>query len=137
LGKVIVEPDLTVAGYPDLLVVGDVASFSHGLASPLPAVAPVAIQQGQYADKLVRARLNAKTLPPFRYHNRGMLAVIGLDAAVADPGRLKFAGLVAWLLWVLIHIIYLIEFDNKVLIMFRWIWNYFTRKLGVRLITGT
>jgi NADH dehydrogenase len=136
LGRLIVEPDLTIPSHPDIMVLGDMASFSHGLERPLPAVAPVAIQQGQYAARLVRARLQAKTIPPFRYQNRGMLAVIGLNAAVADLGRLKFAGFVAWLLWIFIHIIYLIEFDNKVLIMFRWIWNYMTRKRGVRLITG-
>jgi NADH dehydrogenase len=137
LGRVIVEPDLTVAGHPDILILGDLASFSHGRDGPLPAVAPVAIQQGQYAAKSIRARLCGRAVSPFRYHNRGMLAVIGLNKAVADLGRLKFAGFVAWLLWIFVHIIYLIEFDNKVLIMFRWIWNYMTRKRGVRLITGT
>jgi NADH dehydrogenase len=135
LGRVIVEPDLTIPGYPDILVLGDMASFSHGLREPLPAVAPVAIQEGQYAAKLVRGRLKGKPVPPFRYRNRGMLAVIGLNAAVADLGRFKFAGFVAWLLWIFVHIVYLIEFDNKVLVMFRWVWNYFTRKRGARLIT--
>jgi NADH dehydrogenase len=136
LGRVIVEPDLTIAGHPDILVLGDLASFSHRREAPLPAVAPVAIQEGQYAARLVSARLRGASSPPFRYHNRGMLAVIGLNAAVAHLGRLKFAGFVAWLLWVFVHIVYLIEFDNKVMVMFRWIWNYVTRKRGARLITG-
>jgi NADH dehydrogenase len=137
LGRVIVEPDLTIAGHPDILVLGDLASFSYQLEAPLPAVAPVAIQEGQYAAKLVGARLRGANSPPFRYHNRGMLAVIGLNAAVAHLGRLKFAGFVAWLLWIFVHIAYLIGFDNKVMVMFRWIWNYVTRKRGARLITGT
>jgi NADH dehydrogenase len=136
LGRVIVEPDLTIAGHPEILVVGDLASFSHQLEAPLPAVAPVAIQQGQYVAKLMRARLRGANPPPFHYRNRGMLAVIGLNAAVAHLGRFQFAGFVAWLLWIFVHIVYLIEFDNKVLVMFRWIWNYLTRKRGVRLITG-
>jgi NADH dehydrogenase len=136
LGRVIVEPDLTLAGYPDILVIGDLASFSHQLEAPLPAVAPVAIQEGQFVARLVGARLRGTSPPPFRYHNRGMLAVIGLNAAVAHLGRLKFAGFVAWLLWIFVHIVYLIGFDNKIMVMFRWIWNYVTRKRGARLITG-
>jgi len=135
LARVVVEPDLTISGHPEILVLGDLASYAYGRDAPLPAVAPVAIQQGQYAARLIRARLGGSRQPPFRYFNRGMLAVIGLNRAVAHLGRLKFAGFVAWLLWVFVHIAYLIEFDNKVLVMFRWIWNYVTRKRGARLIT--
>jgi NADH dehydrogenase len=136
LERVVVAPDLTLPGHPEILVLGDLAGYAHGLQAPLPAVAPVAIQQGQYAARLIRARLEGTRLPRFRYHNRGMLAVIGLNKAVAHLGRFQFAGLGAWLLWVFVHIAYLIEFDNKVLVMFRWIWNYVTRKRGARLITG-
>ena len=134
--RVIVEPDLTLPGHPEILVLGDLAHYAHQMEAPLPAVAPVAIQQGQYAARLIRARLLGAGRPPFRYHNRGLLAVIGLNKAVAHLGRFKFAGFLAWLLWIFVHIAYLIEFDNKVLVMFRWIWNYVTRKRGARLITG-
>ncbi len=124
-----------IAGHPDLFAIGDLASFSHGLDRPLPAVAPVAMQQGQYVARLIRARLQGRRTPPFRYLNKGNLAVIGRNAAVAHIGRIKSGGLFAWLLWVFVHIYYLIGFDQKVLVMFRWVWNYVTRKRGARLIT--
>jgi NADH:quinone reductase (non-electrogenic) len=135
LGRVVVEPDLTVAGYPNLFVLGDLASFAPQHAVPLPALAPVAIQQGQYVGRLIRARLAGKAIRPFVYRDKGNLAVIGRNAAVARLGRFEFGGLVAWLLWALVHIAYLIEFDHKVLVMLRWIWNYFTQRRGARLIT--
>jgi NADH dehydrogenase len=135
-GRVIVEADLTVPGYPDILVIGDLANFVHQNGKPLPGVAQVAMQQGRYAADLIKQRLRGGALPPFRYKDVGNLAVIGRNAAVADLGSLKFAGFPAWLIWVFIHIFYLIEFDNKVLVMFQWAWNYLTRKRGARLITG-
>jgi NADH dehydrogenase len=135
LGRVVVEPDLTVAGYPNLFVLGDLASLTHRRAEPLPALAPVAIQQGQTVGRLIRARLAGKAMRPFTYRDKGKLAVIGRNAAVARLGRFEFGGLFAWLLWALVHITYLIEFDHKVLVMLRWIWNYFTQRRGARLIT--
>lgn len=135
-GRVIVEPDLTLPGHPDIFVIGDLASFSHQDGKPLPGVAPVAMQQGRYVATLITARLNGDTLPPFRYHDKGSLAVIGRNAAVADFGFLRLGGFIAWLIWIFVHIAYLIEFDNKVLVLFQWAWNYFTRKRGARLITG-
>jgi NADH dehydrogenase len=84
----------------------------------------------------MKERLSGKTLPPFRYHNKGNLAVIGRNAAVVDFGKLRFSGFFAWLIWVFVHICYLIEYDNKVLVLVQWAWNYFTRKRGARLITG-
>jgi NADH dehydrogenase len=131
-----VEPDLTVPGHPDILVIGDLANFSHQTGQPLPGVAPVARQQGQYAAKLIQQRLKGNALPPFRYKDKGNLAVIGRNAAVADLGALKFSGFLAWLIWVFIHILSLIEFDNRMMVMFQWAWNYVTRKRGARLITG-
>jgi NADH dehydrogenase len=136
MGRVVVEPDLTIPGYPDILALGDLAHLAPEGEEPLPAVAPVAIQEGQYAARLVRARLAGRSIGPFSYFDRGNLAVIGRNAAVAEVGPLRFGGFIAWLLWVFIHIVYLIEFDNRLLVLFRWAWNYWTRKRGARLIVG-
>lgn len=136
-GRIKVQPDLTIDGYPDIFVIGDMALVEDADGEPLPGVAQVAMQQGKYAARLIRKRHKGRSLKPFRYQDRGNLAVIGRNAAVADLGRLKFSGWPAWLLWVFIHIAYLIEFDNRVLVMFQWATNYFTRKRGARLITGT
>ncbi|HCF29656.1 MAG TPA: FAD-dependent oxidoreductase [Cyanobacteria bacterium UBA11049] len=135
-GRVIVEPDLSIANYPNIFVIGDLAHFSHQNDKPLPGVAPVAIQEGQYIAKLIQQRLKGENLPPFSYLDRGSLAVIGQNAAVVDLGFIKFSGIIAWLFWVFIHIYYLIEFDNKLVVIVQWGWNYFTRKRGARLITG-
>jgi NADH dehydrogenase len=94
------------------------------------------MQQGRYAAELVRNRLNGKETPPFRYRDKGSLAVIGRNKAVADFGRLQLSGWPAWLVWVFVHIGYLIEFDNKLKVLLQWAWNYFTDKRGTRLITG-
>jgi NADH dehydrogenase len=135
-GRVIVGPDLTVPGHPDIFVIGDLANFSHQGGEPLPGVAPVAMQEGRYAADLIRDRLAGKETKPFRYRDKGILAVIGRNAAVADLPWMRLSGFPAWLIWAFVHISYLIEFDNKVLVLFQWAWNYFTRKRGVRLITG-
>ena len=135
-GRVKVGPDLTLPGHPGIFVIGDLANFSHQSVNPLPGVAPVAMQQGRYVANLIGLRLKKKNLPPFRYRNRGSLAVIGRHAGVADFGSLRFGGFPAWLIWIFVHIAYLIEYDNKLLVLFQWAWNYFTRKRGARLITG-
>jgi NADH:ubiquinone reductase (H+-translocating) len=135
-GRVIVEPDLSIPGFHNIFVIGDLANFSHQDGIPLPGVAPVAMQEGLYVARLLESRLREKNIPPFRYKNKGSLAVIGRNAAVADFGKFRFSGFFAWLIWVFIHIGYLIEFDNKVLVLVQWAWNYFTRKRGARLITG-
>ncbi|MDY7014163.1 MAG: NAD(P)/FAD-dependent oxidoreductase [Cyanobacteriota bacterium] len=135
-GRVIVEPDLSVAGYPDIFVIGDLANFPHQGERPLPGVAPVAMQEGRYVAKLLQKRLKEETLPPFRYVDYGSLAVIGQNSAVVDLGFVKLSGLIAWLAWVFAHIYYLIEFDNKLIVMIQWGWTYFTRGRGARLITG-
>jgi NADH dehydrogenase len=135
-GKVFVEPDLTIPGHPNILVIGDLANFSHQDGKALPGTAPVAMQQGQYAAKAIRQRLQGRNSPPFRYRNKGNLAVIGRNAAVADFEFFRFYGFFAWLIWIFVHIRYLIEFDNKVIVLFQWAWNYFTRNRGARLITG-
>ncbi|MGB7293865.1 MAG: NAD(P)/FAD-dependent oxidoreductase [Thermodesulfobacteriota bacterium] len=135
-GRVMVEPDLSVPGFHNIFVIGDLANFSHQDGTPLPGVAPVAMQEGLYVAKLLENRLSGENIRPFRYKNKGSLAVIGRNAAVADLGRFRFSGFFAWLIWIFIHIQYLIEFDNKVLVLVQWAWNYFTRKRGARLITG-
>lgn len=135
-GRVVVGPDLAIPGHPDIFVIGDLANFSHQGGAPLPGVAAVAMQEGRYVAELITNRLDGKDTPPFKYADKGSLAVIGRNAAVADLGRIKLSGFPAWFIWAVVHISYLIEFDNKVLVLFRWAWNYFTRKRGVRLITG-
>lgn len=136
VGRVIVEPDLSLANSPNIFVVGDLAHFAHQGDKPLPGVAPVAMQQGEYIAKLLQKRLRGETVAPFRYLDFGSLAVIGQNSAVVDLGGIKFSGPIAWLVWVFAHIYYLIEFDNKLLVMLQWGWNYFTRGRGARLITG-
>jgi NADH dehydrogenase len=135
-GRVIVESDLSVKGHPNIFVVGDLANFSHQNGKPLPGVAPVAIQEGEYVASLIKAKLQGQTLPQFKYIDKGSLAVIGHNSAVVDLGFIKLKGFPAWLAWLFIHIYFLIEFDNKIVVMTQWAWNYFTRNRGARLITG-
>jgi NADH dehydrogenase len=135
-GRVLVAPDLTVPGHPEILVIGDLASCSDGDGKPLPGVAPVAMQQGRYAAELIRRRLTGETLPAFRYQDKGRLATIGRAAAVADFGRWRLHGFPAWLIWLFVHLLYIVEFENRLLILIQWAWNYFTRNRGARLITG-
>ena len=136
VGRVTVEPDMSISGYPNIFVIGDLANFSHQNGKPLPGVAPVAMQQGQYVAAQIQQQLTGNSLIPFRYFDRGSLAVIGRNAAVVDLGFIKFSGFLAWLTWVFVHIYFLVEFDNKLVVMMQWAWNYWTRKRGARLITG-
>ncbi|NJN85372.1 MAG: NAD(P)/FAD-dependent oxidoreductase [Leptolyngbyaceae cyanobacterium SL_7_1] len=135
-GRVMVEPDLSLANHSNIFVIGDLAHFAHQGERPLPGVAPVAMQQGQYVARLLKQQLKGETLPPFKYEDAGSLAVIGQNAAVADLGFIKFSGPLAWFVWIFAHIFYLIEYDNKLIVMLQWGWNYFTRNRGARLITG-
>ncbi|QIR40119.1 NAD(P)/FAD-dependent oxidoreductase [Tolypothrix sp. PCC 7910] len=135
-GRVIVEPDLTVRDYKNIFVIGDLANFSHQDGKPLPGVAPVAKQQGEYVAKLIQKRLKGYTLPQFHYNDVGSLAMIGQNLAVVDLGFLKLQGFLAWVFWLLVHIYFLIEFDTKLLVVFQWAWNYITRNRRSRLITG-
>lgn len=137
VGRVIVNPDLSIPDHPNIFVIGDLSHFAHQEdKKPLPGVAPVAVQEGEYVARLLKQRLKGQSLPPFRYLNVGSMAVIGQNRAVADMGFVKFSGPPAWLLWVFAHIYYLIEFDNKLIVMVQWAWSYFTRNRGARLITG-
>lgn len=136
MGRVVVAPDLSIPDYPDIFVIGDLAHYAHQTGEPLPGVAQVAMQQGIYTARVVLARLQNKQLSPFRYKDKGTMAVIGRNAAVADLGSLHINGFPAWLIWLFVHISFLIGFDNKLLVLFQWAWSYFTRKRGARLITG-
>jgi len=141
-GRVIVEPDCSVPGHPGVFVLGDLANFAHGVDQPLPGVAPVAMQMGRYAAERIKARLAGNTTAPkpFAYFDKGSLAVIGRKRAVAyfeRFGQRQFSGFLAWLLWLFIHLMYLVEFENRLVVFFRWGINYLTYYRGARLITGT
>jgi NADH:ubiquinone reductase (H+-translocating) len=137
VGRVIVQPDLSVVNHPNIFVVGDLANFAHQAdGKPLPGTAAVAMQQGDYIATLVQNRVQNQPETPFVYKHLGSMAVIGQNEAVADMGFMKFSGPLAWFLWVFAHIYFLIEFDNKLIVMLQWGWNYFTRNRGARLITG-
>jgi NADH dehydrogenase len=164
-GRVLVEPDCTIPGHPEVFVLGDAAYYRErdpktGGETALPGIAPVAIQMGQYAGRVIRAEVGdaprtpaggpavaelARRIPfnlspesrrPFRFWNKGQLAVIGRGQAVADIGRLHFGGFVAWLIWVFVHIFFLIGFRNRVAVLFEWAYSYVTFRRGARLITG-
>ncbi|MBW4684753.1 MAG: NAD(P)/FAD-dependent oxidoreductase [Komarekiella atlantica HA4396-MV6] len=135
-GRVIVEPDLSIKGYSNIFVIGDLANFSHQDGKLLPGVAPVAKQEGEYVGKLIQRRLQGHTLPQFHYNHVGSLAMIGQNLAVVDLGLIKLTGFIAWAFWLLVHIYFLIEFDTKLLVVFQWAWNYITRNRRSRLITG-
>jgi NADH dehydrogenase len=136
-GRIKVNPDLTVPGYPDVFLIGDLA-LSHGQnGKPLPGVAQVAIQGGAYAARAIRARLRRKTeLPPFRYFNKGDMAVIGRAAAIADIFGFHLSGLLAWLTWLFVHLMYIVEFQSRVLVFVQWGFEFLTFSRGARLITG-
>ena len=137
-GRVPMEPDLSVAGHKNVFVIGDLASAKGEDGKPLPGVAPVAIQQGNYVGKTIVRELRGEPRAPFHYLNKGTLATIGRAAAVADlPGRLHFSGFIAWFLWIFVHILYLIGFRNRVLVLIQWAWAYVTYQRSVRLITGS
>ncbi|MFY9802866.1 MAG: NAD(P)/FAD-dependent oxidoreductase [Candidatus Acidiferrales bacterium] len=136
VGRVVVEPDMTIAGHPEIFVIGDLANFSHQTGKPLPGVAQPAIQEGAYVAKLILARLRGKKLPPFHYFDKGNLATIGRGAAVADLNWLQISGLPAWLIWVFVHLAYIVQFQNRLLVMLQWAWLYLTFDRSARLITG-
>ena len=135
-GRVLVEPDLSIPGHPEAFAIGDVCAFLHQTGAPLPGVAPVAIQQGRAAADNVLRRVGGQPTRPFRYRDKGSMATIGRAAAVAVVGRFKLSGLVAWLAWLLVHIMFLIGFRNRLLVLFEWAWAYVTWHRGARLITG-
>jgi NADH dehydrogenase len=135
-GRVKVKADLSVPGHPDIFVIGDAAAASGSDGKPPPGVAPVAKQQGCYVANLLTARAEGRTVPAFRYHDVGSMATIGRKRAVAQIGAIKVSGLLAWLLWSLADIYFLIGFRNRLAVAMNWCWNYATFQRGTRLITG-
>ncbi len=134
-GRVVVNSDLSVPGHPELFVIGDLANPSAQEKQTLPGVAPVAMQQGRYVAQLIEKRLVGKTVPAFKYHDRGSIATIGRNRAVANLGWIKFSGFFAWLAWAFIHIVEIIEFENKIMVILQWGWNYVTWNRTDLLIT--
>jgi NADH dehydrogenase len=134
-GRVPVGPELHIAGFPEVFVIGDLAAAVGVDGKPLPGVAPVAIQQGKYVAGVIQARLNNQPIVPFRYHDYGNMATIGRSAAVAQLGSWKFRGRIAWLLWLFIHLIQIVRFENRLLVLIQWAWNYLTFNRSARLIT--
>lgn len=153
-GRVLVQPDLSVPGRPEVFVIGDLASLKDEHGKLLPGVAPVAIQQGRYVAKLIRNEVEkgaslvrpsrdggnfgaaGASRPPFHYWDKGSLATIGRAAAVAEFGKIHISGFIAWLSWLFIHIFFLIGFRNRLLVFIQWAWSYVTYERGARLITG-
>jgi NADH dehydrogenase len=136
-GQVPVEPDLTVPGHPEIYVVGDLASFTHQGSAPLPGIAPVAIQQGKWAARNVLRTVHGLARDPFRYRDKGKLAIIGRGQGVGVIAGVKLHGLLAWLGWLFVHIYFLIGFANRLLVLMQWAWSYVTFQRAARLITGT
>jgi len=134
-GRVMVGPDLTIPGHPEIFVIGDLACVEQD-GKPLPGVAPVAMQQGRYAARAILERLRGRQPEAFRYFNKGSLAVIGRAAGVADFGRLRFHGFLAWLLWLFVHLMYLVQFQNRLVVFIHWGFLYLTFDRGARLIAG-
>jgi NADH dehydrogenase len=136
-GRIKVTPQLTVPNYPDIFVVGDLATLNDDKGKPLPGVAQVAMQGGSYAAKAIRARIAGKQIEkPFHYFNKGDMAVIGRAAAIANIFGVQISGLLAWLVWLFIHLMYIVEFQSRVVVFVQWGFEYLTFSRGARLITG-
>jgi NADH:ubiquinone reductase (H+-translocating) len=134
--RVLVAPDCTVPNHPEIFVVGDLANFSHQTGQPLPGVAQPALQQGRYVARVICGRFENKPSKPFHYFDKGNLATIGRGKAVADLNFVGIGGWLAWLMWIFIHLVYLIEFKDRLLVLTQWAWLYITWDRSARLITG-
>jgi NADH:ubiquinone reductase (H+-translocating) len=134
-GRVLINPDLSVPGHPEIFVIGDMASLKDARGRPLPGVAQVAMQQGAWAAANILRAIEGKPARPFRYRDLGNMATIGRNSAVADIRGLRLTGFVAWLAWAVVHILNLIGFRNRVLVALQWLWDYLTFQRGARLIT--
>ncbi len=135
-GRIIVEEDLSIKGFPDIFVAGDQANFSHQSGKPLPGVAPVATQQGAFLAKTIRREVKGLSRDTFRYVDKGQMATIGRKRAIVQAGKFKVTGFVAWLMWLLVHIYFLTGFKNRLLVVLQWGWSYLTFRRGARLIVS-
>jgi NADH dehydrogenase len=135
VGRIVVNDDLSISGHPEVQVIGDLANFSHQTGEPLPGVSPVAIQQGRHAARNILAMIKGGKPQRFHYWDKGSLATIGRNKAVADLKFLHLSGLPAWVAWLFVHIVFLVGFRNRLLVLFQWAWAYFTFDKGARLIT--
>ncbi|KYF87948.1 pyridine nucleotide-disulfide oxidoreductase [Sorangium cellulosum] len=135
-GRVLVEPDLTVPGHEDVYVIGDLASLKQEDGKPVPGVAPAAIQEGRHAARNIARAVRGQPRLPFRYRDKGSMATIGRAAAVADFGKVKLSGFLAWLAWLFVHVVFLIGFRSRFLVLFSWALSYLTYERASRLITG-
>ena len=135
-GRVLVQPDLSLPGHPEVFVIGDLAALRDKNGNMLPGVAPVAIQEGKAVAETIAGDLRGEARKEFHYFDKGSLATIGRSAAVAQIGKLHISGVIAWLTWLFVHITYLIGFQNRLLVLIQWAWSYFTYDRGARLITG-
>jgi NADH:ubiquinone reductase (H+-translocating) len=136
-GRVLVQPDLSIPGHPEVFVIGDLATLNDEKGKPLPGLAPVAMQEGRWVAELIARDLENQPRRNFHYHDKGSLATIGRAAAVAQIGKFELSGYFAWLAWLFIHIFFLIGFRNRLLVMIQWAWSYLTFERGARLITGS
>jgi NADH dehydrogenase len=135
-GRLVVEANCSLPGHPEVFVIGDLASFSHGLPEPLPGMAPVAMQQGAFVADLIRRQIEQLPGCSFVYRDFGKMATIGRAAAVADLAPYRFGGFFAWLIWLFVHLVQIVGFENRLLVLVQWAWNYFTRNRSARLITN-
>jgi NADH dehydrogenase len=135
VGRVIVNDDLTIPGHPEVQVIGDLANYSHRGGKPLPGVSPVAMQQGRHAANNILAILDGRKPQKFWYWDKGSMATIGRNKAVADLNIVHFSGLPAWIVWLFIHVLFLVGFRNRAAVLFQWAWAYFSFNKGARLIT--
>ena len=135
--RVLVEPDCSIPGHPEVFCVGDMTSFLHTEdKKPLPGVSPVAMQQARHVAQMVVNTLRKEPRSPFRYLDKGSMATIGRSQAVMELGPIKMDGFLAWLAWLFVHVWYLIGYRNRFVVMLTWAWSYFTYQRGARLITG-
>ncbi len=134
-GRVIVNEDLSIPGHPEVMVIGDLASFTHQGGKPLPGVSPVAMQQGRHAARNIMAMIESRKPKRFRYWDKGSMATIGRNKAVADLNFVHLSGWLAWLVWLFVHIIFLVGFRNRIAVLMQWAWAYVTFNKGARLIT--
>jgi NADH dehydrogenase len=136
-GRIKTLPDCTVSGHPNIFAIGDMANCPGDDGKPLPGVAPVAMQQAEFAARIIEAHIRG-TEPPkiFHYRDRGMMATIGRSKAIAKIGKFKFRGAIAWYMWLFVHLMQLVQFQSRLMVLMQWAWSYLTFNRSARLITG-